>query len=297
MSNTNITTSLCAAAIMMAGIAQADIIIPFGSPEFAPKQAHPYSGSVDLGYATKYVSRGMVLQEADTDHVFPFQVTGQYILDPKNAIVAGAAYTRFAANDMTLRSPRTLCDEATGLIEFAHHFSNNTTVAAGYQYVHGGLPGSFHKSPLTGEARDFPMFDSHRSEEHSFVLDVHHDFSGSLKGFFWDSRVQAAFQWETGWWFINTLGYKYDLTDKSTLVVSATWTACANYFDGVQPNGTQGYSLQISAPTMVSKHVRVTPHAGLNFIGNGTDGLNDRSGGNVYRDATFHAGVGVSYVF
>ncbi len=293
MSNKTITTSLCAAAAMLAGIAQADIIVPFGSPEFAAEQARPYSGSVSLGYDTKYISRGMALQDSDSDHVIPVELLGQYNINSKNAIVAGLSYTRFLSNDSTLKNCRYMTDEATGIIEFAHRFTPRTTVAAGYQWVHGGIPGSFHTAN-PGEARDFPIFDSHRSEEHSFVLDLHQEF---CKGFFWNSRVQATFQWETGWWFINTLGYKYQLTEKTDLVATATWNACARYMDTAQANGTQGYTLEVSAPTMVSKHVRVTPYIGLNFIGNGAEALNDRVGGDVYRDVTFIAGVGASYVF
>ncbi len=278
---------------MLAGIAQADIFVPFGAPEFAAKQDKALSGNVGLGYDTKYVSRGLALQEADTDDVVSAQLLGQYALDDKNAIVGGVSYTRFLHNGTTFRDPHVMRDEGTGIIEFAHHFTKRTVVAAGYQFVGGGLPGSWHQKP--GTQRDFPMFDSHRGEEHSFVLDVHHEFGKGLEGLFYDGRVQAAFQWETGWWFYNTIGYKHELNEKTDLIASATWVACANYFEGAQRNGSQGYSLNISAPTMVTEHVRVTPHVGLNFIGNGADAANKH--GDVYRDVTFTAGVGAQYVF
>ncbi len=278
---------------MLAGIAQADIFVPFGAPEFAGKQDKAISGNVGLGYDAKYVSRGLALAESDTDHVFPFQLTGQYSIDDKNAIVGGISYTRFLHNDTSLRSPKTLSDEGTGLIEFAHHFSKRTVLAAGYQFVHGGLPGSWH-TPNPGDQHDFPMFDSHRAEEHSFVLDFHHEFGKGLEGFFYDGRVQAAFQWETGWWFYNTVGYKHEINEKADLIVSASWVSCANYFGATQSNGTQGYSLNLAAPVTVADHVRVTPHIGVNFIGNGANSAKTHG---VYRDTTVTAGVSAAYVF
>ncbi len=298
MFKTHTTTSLCAAAALLAGMAQADIIVPFGAPEFSGKQAKAFSGSVGVGYDTKYISRGMALQESDSDHVIPMELLAQYKLNDQNAIIGGISYTRFITNNWTLSNPAYMSDEGTGLIEFAHHFTKNTVVAAGYQFVHGGIPGSFNYHG-NGDVRDFPMFDSNRSEEHSFVVDFHHDFGKGLEGLFWDTRVQYAFRWTDGWWFTNTLGYKHELTKKADLVVSATWHSSYHYFDShtANTNGTQGYSFQLSVPTMVTEHVRITPHVGLNLIGNGAEAANDRAGADIYRDVTFVAGVGASYVF
>ncbi len=296
MSNTSITTSLGVAAALLAGIAQADVVVSYGASEFSIEKPCALSGNIGLGYASKYASRGLVLQDADTDNVFPMQAVGQFALCKKNALVGGISYTRFASNDSAIKNPKgSLSDEGSGIIEFAHHFSDRTVLAAGYQFVHGGLPGSFNYHGK-GEQRDFPMFDSNRSEEHSFVVDFHHEF---CNGFFWDSRVQYVVRWTDGWWFANTIGYKRQLCEKAELVASATWHASVNYFDShlANSNGTQGYSLQLAVPTMVAEHVRVTPYVGVNFIGNGAEAANDKAGTDIYRDVTFVAGVGASYVF
>ena len=115
--------------------------------------------------------------------------------------------------------------------------------------VHGGIPGSFNIHN-TGNNSGFPAFSHNRPEEHSFVLDIHHDFGKGLENFFWDCRVQYTFRWMTGWWFTNTLGYRYDVNKSTSVIVAGTWNATAGYFDSnsLNANGTQGISLTVSTP-------------------------------------------------
>ncbi len=237
------------------------------------------------------------MQDCTTDNAILFSALGQYGLGNKTALVAGGSYNWLADKGFDHYDNHTLCDELSGIIQIAHHISRYTTLAGGYQFVHGGLPGrlNYHQS---ADTREFPIFDSNRPEEHSLVFDLHRKFAKGLEGFFWNSRAQHNFRWVEGWWFTNTLGYKYDLNKRSDIIVSATWHASMNYFDAhtANANGTQGYSIQVSAPTMVSENVRITPHAGILFIGNGAKAAN-RNGANLYRDTTFVLGLNAQYVF
>ncbi len=308
----------CAAALL-SGVAQADFTIPFAYPEFgacqepaprvlsgkAPLCVYPaatsvkgtYSGNVGIDYSSKYTNRGMALHDSTTDHSLLFSLAGQYNFTEKDSVVVGGSFNWLADKGFDHYAGHGLCDELSGVIEYAHRFSCRTVLAAGYQFVHGGLPGrtNYHGD---GDPQ-FLFFDSDRPEEHSLVLDFHHEFDKKLKGFFWDSRVQYSFRWVEGFWFANTFGYKYELNEKTDIVVSATWNASMNYYDAhtANSNGTQGYSINVSAPTMVTENIRVTPHAGMYFIGNGAEHANNAAGADIYRDVTFVVGVGASYVF
>ncbi len=290
--------ALTGAAALFAGLAQADLTLPFASPEFAGTSKGALTGNAGVDYSSKYISRGIALTDSETDHSVLFSAVGQYGLSDKNSIVGGASFNWLASKGLDHYDGHGLCDELSAVVEYAHRFSKRTVLAGGYQFVHGGLPGRLNYHSNSAANRDIPFFDSSRPEEHSLVLDFHHEFAKGLEGFFWDSRVQYSFRWVEGFWFANTFGYKHELNDKTDVIVSATWNASMNYFDSHtgSANGTQGYSLNISAPTMVNERLRVTPHAGMYFIGNGAEAAN-RYGVDTCRDFTFVVGVGASYVF
>lgn len=78
----------------------------------------------------------------------------------------------------------------------------------------------------------------------------------------------------SGWWFTNTLGYKYNFNRSTSLVVSGTWNATAGYFDrnSLNANGTQGISLTVAVPFKAMERLIVTPFAGTVWLGNGRYG-------------------------
>lgn len=289
---------------LLAGVASADIFPSFASPEFKYKEAGSVSGGISLDYATKYVSRDMAMSNSRTDHSVKISAVGQYALEHRNAVLLGLSWNEIAGKGSEhYRAP--ICDEGTGLLELVHYFGGSTALGFGYQFVHGGIPGRANYHMAKGDASSGShAFASDEPEEHSFVVDFHHDFTRKgLEGLFWDSRVQYAFRWVEGWWFTNTVGYKYGVSEKTDLVLSASWTASIGYYDSgtnrtasPNANGTQGYSVKLSAPTTLGKHFRVTPYIGTVFIGNGAEAANRRHG-DVYRDFTFVAGISGSYVF
>lgn len=301
----NIITAACALMGSLSGIASADINPPLGSLNSADKSSRPFSAIVGTGYATKYVSRGLAFQQSGSDHVVPVEAIGAYDLNSKYSILAGLKYQWLTQNNLD-HDTTGISDESTGLLGVSRKFSDYTTASLSYQFVNGGLPGTLniHK----GNASGFPAFDHGRAEEHSFVLDIHHDCGKGLENFFWDCRVQYTFRWMSGWWFTNTLGYKYDFNRSTSLVVSGTWNATAGYFDrnSLNANGTQGISLTVAVPFKAMERLIVTPFAGTVWLGNGGMAANHRGASErfpwrtpskVYRNFTFVAGVGVAYSF
>lgn len=295
----NITLAMCAAAIC-AGQAGADLFIPLGSPEFAIKTAGAFHGDIGLGYDTKYISRGLAVSDsASSDNSVSFQGMGQYTLSDYSAIVGGLRYDWLAGKGFHhYEDGHLLCDEGTALLQYAGRLESGSIFALGYQFVHGGLPGRTNYHNNDGETRDFPFFDSSRPEEHSVVLDFHHEFSKCFNGFYWNSRVQYAFRWVEGWWFINTLGCRRRICERASIVAEASWTASAGYYDSHtwNSNGTQGYQLSLALPYQASEHVILSPFIGAVFIGNGAQAANDRRS-DLYRDFSFVAGVSVHYQF
>lgn len=299
MNTKNIVITIGTAAAVMAGAAHADIFIPYAAPEFGWSEAGKLTGNVSVSYNTKYVSRAMAVQDSYSDNSVAFQGLGQYTLGNNNSINAGLKYDWLANKGFDhYDSHHLLCDEGTGILQFAHRFNKGTVLAAGYQFVHGGLPGrtNYHHN---GSSGGWPYaFQADEPEEHSIVIDFHHEFSKGLEGFFWDSRAQYVFRWVEGWWFINTLGYKYDVCDRASIVATATWTASAGYYNvhTLNGNGTQGYQLAVAVPYKVTDHVTIRPYISTVFIGNGADVANDKAA-DLYRDFTFVAGVCLQYAF
>lgn len=273
--------------------------VPCIGSEMGRKQVGVFTGRVGMGYDSKYVSRSLAVQDsASSDNAVYFEGCGQYTLSSKDALVGALRFDWLAGKGIDhYNSRHPLCDEGSALLEWAHYSSPQSVWAIGYQFVHGGLPGRLNYH-ISGSRQEFPFFDSHRPEEHSFVFDWHHDFSKGGEGFFWDTRVQYSFRWVSGWWFHNTLGYRYTLSEHTSLVATATWTASMNYFNRhtANSNGTQGYELSLSLPYKVGRSVTVTPYISTVFIGNGAQAANSRQH-DMYRDFTFVAGAGVQYSF
>ncbi|MCC8124779.1 MAG: hypothetical protein LIO47_05030, partial [Akkermansia sp.] len=258
------------------------------------------------GYATKYISRGLAFQNSASDHVIPLEAVGAYQLNNQYSLIGGLKYQWMTDNGLE-HNDSGICDEGSAILGVSRKFGKSTIAALSYQFVHGGIPGSFNIHN-TGNNSGFPAFSHNRPEEHSFVLDIHHDFGKGLENFFWDCRVQYTFRWMTGWWFTNTLGYKYDVNKSTSVIVAGTWNATAGYFDSnsLNANGTQGISLTVSAPVKATKDLTVTPFVGTVWLGNGGLAANHRGASarfpyrepsKVYRNFTFVAGVGVAYTF
>ncbi len=295
---TIITT--CVALAAFVGVAKADIHYDMaGLQASCDKASKQLSTTLGIGYDTKFVSRGLAFRDADTDNVIPVEITAAYKLNDHYTLLGGLKYQWLTANHLTHNDHSGFCDEGTGILGIARTFGT-TTFAASYQFVHGGVAGSLNGHMKGDHNHNFPAFDHNRPEEHSFVLDVHHEFTGNgMKNFFWDSRIQYAFRWQEGWWFANTLGYKHEINEKTDIVAAATWNATIGYFDRYteQANGTQGLSLTVKVPYRPDDKVTVTPFVGLHWLGNGGQTANKYGNGQVYRNFTFNVGVGVSYSF
>lgn len=306
MHHKHILTAACAGIAAFGGIATADILPPLGQWPSSACSGKSFTSQFNTGYATKYVSRGLAFQNGGSDHVVPLEYLGSYALNKKISLIGGFQYQWLTQNNFT-HGDTGISDEASLLLGASRQFSKWTTASLSYQFVNGGLPGSLnvHK----GQSRDFPPFFEHsRTEEHSIVLDFHHEFGKGLEGWFWNSRVQYTVQWMPGWWFTNTLGYKYDYNKSVSAIFSGTWNATAGYFDrdSLNANGSQGFSLDVTVPCKVTRHLTVSPFASTVWLGNGgmaanrrgvSDRFPTRATTKVYRNFTFVAGVGLSYTF
>ncbi|MBQ3240242.1 MAG: hypothetical protein IJB00_03560 [Akkermansia sp.] len=279
-------TIWCALAALSASAAADLVCLP---EVFNPQEKRTVN--LELGYATKYVERGLALRDAETDSVFRGALTGGYALSRDSALIGGIKVDYFARKGFDHHDESSpLCDEGSVLLQYAARSSENTAWALGYQFVHGGLPGYLHSERHHGGRY---IFNSQRPEEHSVVLDIHHDFAG-LKGLFWDSRTQYAFRWEDGWYFSNTLGYKHELSACTSAVLEVTWTATCGYFEHHHrnSNGTQGWVFSLSLPTELSEKSVFTPFVSCVLAGNGAD-----AAGDFYRDHTVVFGANVAFEF
>lgn len=306
MQHTTIAAAACTAVFSLSGMASADIQAPLRALNSTYDASRPFSALLGTGYATKYVSRGLAFQQSGSDHVVPAEAMGSYDLNKKHSILAGIKYQWLTQNGLDHDSTD-ICDEASALLGVSRKFNGYTAAALSYQFVHGGLPGlmNVHRG---WTSNGIPAFEHGWPEEHSFVLDIRHDFGKGLENFFWDCRVQYTFRWMSGWWFTNTLGYKYDFNPSSSLMVAGTWNASAGYFDrdSLNANGTQGISLTVAVPFKAVDRLVLTPFVSTVWLGNGGMAANHRgpSGrfpsripARIYRNFTFVAGLGITYSF
>lgn len=335
-------STLAATAVALAGMACGDIVFPMGANGFSWNKEGGLDARLSAGYSSKYISRGMALADSRTNNVGDAEALFQYSLPGNNAILVGGKYRWLTDNGTDhaaepdkaalkayvkdwLDHPgyreyaldETLCDEATFTVQFVHYFTERTSLAAGYEFVHGGLPGRFHATDyeakfdavdnfianggtvddVLGADTGREAFNSNRAEEHSVVVDFHHEFAKGLDGLFFHSRTRYVVQWEQGWWFTNTLGYQFSLSENADLIFTASWDATLSYFDSSKANGngTQGYTFSVFAPISLSERFLLTPHATCSIIGNGARKGQDKIAGRHFTYGDYSILIGHEY--
>ncbi len=289
----------CTVLAAFSGLACADINYDLAGLAQNKQPVKDLSLTAGIGYDTKYISRGLAFADADTDNVIPMEVSAAYQLTDNYTLLGGLKYQWLTANHLTHDKHAGYCDEGIGILGIARTF-NTTTMAFSYQFVHGGVAGSLNGHRGNGGDTTIPAFNHNRPEEHSLVFDLHHEFFGKgLKNFFFDSRIQYTFQWQEGWWFTNTFGYKHTVNDKLSVIGAATWNATMGYFDRYteQANGTQALSFTVKAPYQVNEKLTITPFCGMHWLGDGGVSANKRQPGDVYRNFTLNFGVSATYTF
>ena len=163
----------CAAMAAFSGMATADIQLPLDVLN-ANNGGKTFSAQLGAGYATKYISRGLAFQNSASDHVIPLEAVGAYQLNNQYSLIGGLKYQWLTDNGLE-HNDSGICDEGSAILGVSRKFGKSTIAALSYQFVHGGIPGSFNIHN-TGNNSGFPAFSHNRPEEHSFVLDIHHDF-------------------------------------------------------------------------------------------------------------------------
>lgn len=269
---------------------------------------NPFQGSVSVGYATKYTSRGLAFKDSGSDNVIPVELLGKYQINDKCAAIAGIKYVWMTANRFDHGRANTgVTDEGSAFIGGEHKWNDKLTTSLYYSFVNGGIPGSLNDYGARKDSSGF-IFNSSKLEEHSVVANIHYDFDKAENGWFVNSNVRYTFRWMSGWWFANTLGYQYEMTPQMSLVVSGTWNATAGYFAGssLNANGTQGISLDVALPLKTTQNVTVRPFVSALWLGNGGMAANHRGATErkpyhkvtqVYRNFTPVFGVNAMYSF
>lgn len=276
----------------------APAVVATPAPKTVMETPKRFSGDVSLGYTSHYSYRGLSMQNAGDDNVIPLVVNLEYALNDKYSILLGGSYTKMVENGMDYETGVCSEDSATAYLGVRRDWGKGLKTTLGYEWMNGGMLALYHPQRLnTGGL----FFNSERGEQHAFNFDVDYDFSElGLKGVFWKSRVTYVAQWEQGFWFTNSLGYKYDLCPRAQAIIYGSWDATAEYFDtglGLNTNGTQGVSLNLEIPSKVCENVTVTPFVRCLWLGDAGIAANKRNHEQVYRNFTVLGGVSVTYSF
>lgn len=273
-------------------------VVATPAPKTVVETAKRFSGDVSLGYTSHYSYRGLSMDMAGDDNVIPLNVNLEYALNDKYSIVLGGSYTKVIENGMDYETGDCTQDSATAYLGVKRDWGKGLKTTLSYGWMNGGMLDLFYPQR---EATGTWAYNSTRAEQHSLDFDLDYDFSEiGLKGVFWKSQVSYVVQWEQGFWFANSLGYKYDLCPKAQAVIYGRWDATAEYFNagmGYNTNGTQGVSLNLEIPSQVCKNVTVTPFVRCLWLGDAGIAANKRNNEQVYRNFTVLGGVSVTYSF
>lgn len=263
------------------------------TPISAPA-ASAFSGSAAVGYSSNYDFRGLILRDAhDGGNVTPVRVDTRYAFSEKTALTAGAGYKALWNR------------EDIGGINMENEFNFNLglerkclpglTTSLAYNMFHGGLPGFFAKG----------LEDSAHSLTHEVGMGAMYDFGQvGMKGLFASASANYSFAGVTGWWFNATVGYKMDVCERVSAILSGSWNATASYFSATAheaniTNGSQGFNVRLDLPVSLAKNVSVVPFVGAYWAGSGAlkSSHVNNGGYKLYRNFTVMAGANLVYNF
>lgn len=276
------------------------------------------SGSINAGYDTNYVGRGLVVShsvtEGDSSEFVALKLN--YDVGKKDywSIDSAIGY-KMVSSGHTLYGPKpydTLAmlghpipykniENEFAVVTGARFKAKYGQIAFGHNFVHGGLLGAM--------AKHF------RGEGASAVNELYFTTILNLPQAPWletGLTTRYSFSGIQGWWFEPYITFKAPVIgtkENPTLVTTLTlgMSATLGYFDEEYvacANGAQAYWIKLATPWYVTKDIILTPSLSFNWLGNG--GMKANRHGSFkplnpsyvpFQNFAVVAGVSCTYVF
>lgn len=276
------------------------------------------SGSLNVGYDTNYVGRGLVVSHAvaEGDSAEYVALKLNYDIGKKD----GWSYDqtlgyKMVSSGHTLYGPKPYNTMAMFGVHIPYkNIENEFAVANGFRYkdkygqfafghnfVHGGLLGAM--------AKHF------RGEGASAVNELYFTSILTLPEAPWlesGLTVRYSFSGIQGWWFEPYVTFKAPVIGtkedpKLVAMLTFAMSATLGYFDEQYvacANGAQAYWIKLSAPWFVCKNLIITPSISFNWLGNGGEKANRHASFKPlnrnyvpFQDFAVVAGVSCTYTF
>lgn len=278
--------------------------------------AQRLTGSLNVGYDSNYVGRGLVIShsvaEGDSSEFVALKLN--YDINKENywSIDSTILY-KMVSSGHTLYGPQPYAyyssigynvpkkniENEFALVTGARYKGKMANLSFGHKFVHGGLLGAMAKHFRNQGASVVNEFFVAPSVSPAPWVDAGITLSYSFNG------IQ-------GYWFEPYVTFKLPLIGEPgdvklagllTLGMSATYS----YFDesyGACSNGAQAWWIKLSTPYFLTKDFIITPSVSFNWLGNGGQkankvakfkGINDQYV--PFRNFAVVAGVSCTYVF
>ena len=266
----------------------------------------PITGAISAGWEDYYNYHNLV----PTSNVVGAGATTigvdlQYEIPSVVNLVANFAQTQLS-NSTESVGGMDLSDQSTLFVGAEGQKWAGLTTSFGYQLTHGGLPGFFaNTNKAVKKAKSGESYYSNSGLDHQLRFDALYEVKGT--GLFFTGGVAYSLHGTQGWQMNVGAGYKWNVMEQLDLILSGDVTFSQNYmrvYNGnggtMKYNGTNGYSIALSAPIQASESVVITPYASVVFAGHNAKGLSqDIAGDNGYyfKDYALVAGISATWSF
>lgn len=278
------------------------IIGSFAAASFGANK--PITGDLNVGYDTYYNYHNLV----PTSHIVDSGATTigadlQYEIPSVVNIVANFSNTQL--NNGNVDALR-LDDQTTFFVGAEGEHWKGLTTSFGYQLTQGGLPGFFadmHKQAQKA-AHGTKGYYSTSGMDHQLRLDATYEVQNT--GLYFTGGVAYSVHGTQGWQMNVGAGYIWKVTDQANIVLSGDVSFSQNYMrlwngkETLKYNGTDGYSITLSAPIQATENVVITPYISTIFSGHNAKGISqDWTGDNgfLFKEFAIVAGVGATWSF
>lgn len=177
----------------------------------------------------------------------------------KNHMDGYGINNQWAYNNLTLE------DEYSFLVGINQQLGKDWTMTLGYRFYSGGLPG------LASDLQRAHDGDSMDGLDHQ--AEVHFTWNPGNTGFYTTVGGAYSFAGAKGWLLDAGLGYKWEINNRVSAVLSGTAYFSFNYWEiaGKSMKGSDGYQVRFTLPVKITRNFTISPFIAANFEGSNSD--------------------------
>lgn len=266
----------------------------------------PITGDLNVGWDNYYNYHNLVpTSQLVGSGATTIAANLQYEIPSVVNLVANFSNTQLDSAQYLYNS--NIADQTTLFVGAEGQKWEGLTTSFGYQLTDGGIAGMFsgmNKAIKKVKSGTYDKSIDHTSMDHQLRLDATYQVKDS--GLYFTGGAAYSVHGTQGWQMNVGAGYVWTVSDQVDVILSGDVSFSQNYMrtwtgkETQKYNGTDGYSITLSAPIQATQTVVITPYISSIFAGHNAKGISQdltRDNDYFFKDFAIVAGVSATWSF